>query len=608
MEQRKIELLAPARNLECGIEAVNHGADAVYIGASRFGARAAAFNSVEDIGKLTDYAHLYGARVYVTVNTILKEEELSEAESLIWEVYRAGADALIVQDMGLLKLDLPPIPFHASTQMDNRDAERLRFLAEVGFSRAVLARELTLEEIAHLHAACPVELEAFVHGALCVSYSGQCYASQACFGRSANRGECAQFCRLPFTMEDAEGRVMARSKHLLSLKDLNLGDSLEALLDAGVTSLKIEGRLKELSYVKNVTAWYRQRLDVLFERRKEYVPSSSGRVELRFRPNPVKSFNRGFTHYFLYGRGEDIGAFDTPKSIGEEMGMVKEVRGRCLTVAGVKSFHNGDGVCYKDASGRLQGFRVNRVENNKLFLQEESRVPIRSMLYRNFDNEFEKVLTNKSARRLIVLRVRLGECAFGFTVEASDEEENRVVLSFPAAKVQAHTPQTENLCVQFGKLGGTPFVLSELSVEWSDDWFVPSSVLAEWRRFVVERLLLVRRLAFHRFVRRPVKTVPRYPTEGLTYLGNVMNTQAEAFYREHGVCRIDPAFERRHSGREALMCCKHCLRYSMNLCTDHGHMRSPYREPFFLVSADGKRFRLEFDCRHCQMKVYGTDD
>lgn len=379
IKQRKIELLAPAKNLECGIAAIDHGADAVYIGAPKFGARAAAVNSLEDIAALVEYAHLYNARIYVTVNTILKDEELQETEKMIWALFRAGVDALIVQDMGITGLNLPPIPLHASTQMDNRTVEKVRFLADAGFRQVVLARELSLREISKIHEACPdVPLEIFVHGALCVSYSGQCYVSQACFGRSANRGECAQFCRLPFSLVDAEGRVIVKDKHLLSLKDLNQSDELEALLDAGASSFKIEGRLKDVSYVKNVTVAYRRKLDAIFARRKEYARASSGSCRYAFNPQLDKSFSRGFTHYYLHGRTKDVFSFDTPKSLGEEMGTMKEARGNYLTVAGLKSFNNGDGVCYIDEQGRLQGFRINRVEGNKLYPQEMPRIkPVR---------------------------------------------------------------------------------------------------------------------------------------------------------------------------------------------------------------------------------------
>ena len=432
MRPRPIELLSPAKNLECGLAAVDHGADAVYIGAPRFGARAAAGNSLEDIARLVEYAHIFGVRVYVTVNTILKDEELAETERLILELYRIGVDALIVQDMGITRLHLPPIPLHASTQMDNRTPEKVRFLSQAGFRQVVLARELTLEEIRHIHEACPETLlEVFVHGALCVSYSGQCYASQACFGRSANRGECAQFCRLPFTLVDADGKTIVRDKHLLSLKDLNQSDLLEQLLDAGASSLKIEGRLKDVAYVKNVTAAYRLRLDEVLSRRPEYARSSSGSCHYTFTPQLDKSFSRGFTHYFLQGRGEEVASFDTPKSLGEEMGTLKEQRGNSLTVAGVKPFHNGDGVCYLDGQGRLQGFRVNRVVDNRIFpAGEVPRIPLRTRLYRNFDQEFEKLLARKSAERRIALRWSLWETSAGFALSAEDEDGNRATCSF----------------------------------------------------------------------------------------------------------------------------------------------------------------------------------
>ncbi len=608
MEQRRIELLAPAKNLECGIEAINHGADAVYIGAPRFGARAAAGNSIEDIETLVNYAHLYNVRIYVAVNTILKEEELAETETMIRNLYDVGVDALIVQDMGIMKLNLPPISLHASTQMDNRTIEKVTFLAKAGFGQVVLPRELTLEEIRSIHNACPVPLEVFVHGALCVSYSGQCYISQACFGRSANRGECAQFCRLAFTMEDADGKKMASNKHLLSLKDLNQSDKLEALLDAGATSLKIEGRLKDVSYVKNVTAYYRKQLDAIFKRRKEYVKSSSGIVRTEFQPQLDKSFSRGFTHYFLSGRTSDIFSFDTPKSMGEEMGMVKEIRNNYLTVAGVKSFHNGDGVCYLDASGKLQGFRINKVENNKLYPQEMPHIAPKTILYRNFDQEFEKEMARKSAERKIAVAFSLGETPFGFTLTATDEDKNHITLSYPYRKETARIPQDENIRIQLGKLGNTPFFLYDAEIKWNDNWFIPSSVLAEWRRQAVERLLQVRKIAYRRPLCPVKKTSHSYPVSELTYLGNVMNSKAEAFYREHGVHSIAPAFEKQPVKNAAWMFCKHCLRYSMGWCPTYHKVRSPFKEPFFLVTSDGKRFRLEFDCKQCQMKVYGADE
>lgn len=604
MKQRKIELLAPAKNLECGLEAINHGADAVYIGAPKFGARSAAVNSLDDIAVLVEHAHLYRARVYVTLNTILKEEELEETEALIGELYRIGVDALIVQDMGITRLNLPPIPLHASTQMDNRTPEKVRFLADAGFRQVVLARELALSEIKKIHDECPeLPLEVFVHGALCVSYSGQCYVSEACSGRSANRGECAQFCRLPFTLVDANDQEIVKNKHLLSLKDLNRSQVLEEMLDAGVSSFKIEGRLKDVSYVKNVTAAYRQALDRILARRPEFVKASSGKTTHAFTPQLDKSFSRGFTTYFLHGRDKEIFSFDTPKSLGEEMGVFKEARENFLVVSGVKPFNNGDGVCYLDEQGRLQGFRVNRVDSNKLYPQEMPHLKRRTILYRNFDQEFDKVLSRKSADRKLGLEMTLTDHASGYSLTLTDEDGCRVTLSLPYAKEQARTPQADNLRNQLAKLGNTPFEVQNITIDLSDNWFIPASILAAFRRDAVEELLRVRRITYRREEAVWKQTSHPYTEKRLTYLGNVMNSRAAEFYREHGVESVEPAYEQQPVPEAVLMFCKHCLRYSMGWCPTHQRVRSPYKEPYTLVTTDGRRFQLEFDCKNCQMKV-----
>lgn len=601
---RKIELLAPAKNLECGLEAINHGADAVYIGAPKFGARSAAGNSLDDIQTLVKHAHLYNARIYVTVNTILKEEELLETEKMIWELYGMGVDALIVQDMGITGLNLPPIPLHASTQTDNRTSDKVKFLASAGFRQVVLARELSLKEIDRIHRENPdVALEAFVHGALCVSYSGQCYVSEACFGRSANRGECAQFCRLSFNMVDADNQIMVSNKHLLSLKDMNQSNQLDALIDAGVSSFKIEGRLKDVSYVKNVTAAYRQKLDEILNRRPDLIRASSGTCYFDFKPQLDKSFSRGFTHYFVNGRDRDIASFDTPKSLGEEMGTVKEIRGNYLTVAGLKSFNNGDGVCYLDEKGTLQGFRINRVDGNKLFLQEMPEIKQRTVLYRNYDQEFEKILSRESAKRKIAVELLLEDHAFGFSITLTDEDRNLVTLALPRDKELARSPQTKNLEEQLAKLGNTPFEAIKVEVRFSDNWFIPVSALADLRRKAVDELLTLRSINYKREVSVWKSTSHAYPQTELTYLGNVMNSKAHSFYAAHGVKNIAPAFEKQPVEDAVLMFCKHCLRFSMGWCPVHQKGRSPYKEPYYLVSSDGKRFRLSFDCKNCQMKV-----
>ncbi|MBQ3772059.1 MAG: U32 family peptidase, partial [Bacteroidaceae bacterium] len=480
-----IELLSPAKNLECGIEAIKHGADAVYIGAPRFGARAGATNSIDDIRQLVEFAHIYRVKIYVTVNTILRDDELKDTEEMIWELYKIGVDALIVQDFALLSLNLPPIPLHASTQMDNRTPEQAKFLADLGFEQVVLARELSIGEISEIHKATDVPLEVFVHGALCVSYSGQCYVSQHCYNRSANRGECAQFCRLAFDMIDADGKTIHKAKHLLSLKDMNQSENLEALMDAGARSFKIEGRLKDASYVKNVTAYYRQKIDEILKRREEYKRASSGTSELQFKPVVAKSFNRGFTTYFANGRQSDIASIYTPKSLGEMVGTVKEIGrgGRYFSVAGIASFSNGDGLCFIDENGSLQGFRVNRVEGNRLYPKSPVQgLKQRVKLYRNSDQEFEKLLSKDTAERRLAVDMKLYETSGGFALTATDEDNQSVTLAFDREKEQARSPQENQIRTQLAKLGNTPFALKNLEIEFSDNWFVPSSVLAEWRR------------------------------------------------------------------------------------------------------------------------------
>ena len=605
IKQRKIELLAPAKNLECGIEAVNHGADTVYIGAPKFGARAAAGNSLEDIRELCEYAHLYGARIYVTLNTILKEDELEEAERMIWDLWRVGTDALIIQDMGITRLNLPPIPLHASTQTDNRTPEKVRFLEAAGFTQVVLARELSLNEIRRISEATTVPLEVFVHGALCVSYSGQCYLSAALSGRSANRGECAQYCRLPYTMVDATGTEIVSNKHLLSLKDMNRSDQLEALLDAGVSSLKIEGRLKDVGYVKNITAYYRKKLDAVLSRRPEYRRASAGRSTYTFEPVAEKSFNRGFTPFLLEGRTADITAFNTPKSLGEPVGTVKEIKGNSFTVAGLKQLSNGDGLVFFNRKGELEGFRVNRVEANRVFPLDMPQLTPKTPLYRNFDQAFDKLLAKPSAERKLSVEIEFLDNPFGFTLCMEDETGARIMLTEPFAKELARRERQDNIRTQLSKLGNTPFEASKVVVGLSENWFVPSSLLADMRRRGVEKLLEARRARYPReTVKRvqPSVSIP-FPERQLTYLGNVANGKARSFYQDHGVEQIDPAFELSPRKDVPLMFTKHCLRYSMGWCPTYQKDKSPYKEPYYLLYKD-TRLRLQFDCKHCQMLVF----
>ena len=602
-----IELLAPAKNLECGIEAIRHGADAVYIGAPKYGARAAAGNSLDDLRQLVEYAHQYGARVYVTLNTIIYDDELAEVERLVWDLYHLGIDALIVQDMALLTMKLPPIELHASTQTDNRTPEKVQFLYEQGFSQVVLARELSLDDIAVIHRACPVPLEAFVHGALCVSYSGQCYASQACFGRSANRGEGAQFCRLPFDLVDADGRVIERGRHLLSLKDMNRSAHLEAMMDAGVRSFKIEGRLKDVTYVKNVTAAYRQAIDAVLARRTEYKRASQGVSTYTFVPQLDKSFNRGFTDYFITGQRSEVYSFATPKAMGEPVGQVREVGRGYLVLSSSKEFHNGDGLCFIDEQGQLQGFRVNRVEGERLYPKEMPRgLRVRTALFRNYDQEFERLLSRPSAERRIPVDILLRDTQQGFALTLTDDEGYTSTVTFTRDKEVARTEQRATLEAGLAKLGGTIFVASSVEIDFTDNWFIPSSVVADMRRTAVEALKELKiqnsKLKVDS-VSRIQNSEYRIQNSPLTYLANVANQRAAAFYRSCGATEVQPAYEISAPRGATLMFCRHCLRYAMGWCPHRGGKLSPYREPYTLVSADGARFKLEFDCKECIMKV-----
>ena len=601
---RRIELLAPAKDLACGKEAVLHGADAVYIGAPKFGARAAAGNSLDDIRALCDFAHIYNVSIYVALNTILRDDELSEAERMISLLYDAGVDALIVQDTAITQLDIPPIALHASTQMDNCTPEKVCFLAQAGFEQVVLARELTLDEIRRVAQAAPkdVTLEAFVHGALCVSYSGRCYLSSALTGRSANRGACAQCCRLPYTMVDADGRTIARDKHLLSLRDMNRSDDLEAMIAAGVTSFKIEGRLKDMAYVKNVTAYYRQRLDEILARDTSLRRASDGHSTFSFVPRPEKSFNRGFTDYFLHGRTPDITSFDTPKSIGEPLGRASASRGGGLVVDGTKPLHNGDGLVFFNPRGELEGFRVNRAEGRRIVAARMPAVKPGTLLYRNVDSAFEAVLAKPSAERRIDIDIVWNDTSDGFALTLTDASGCSVTVTRTFTAEPAVKPQEENIRTQLSRLGTTPFEAARITVDMHENLFVPSSLLGEMRREAVERLLSERLARRTRRTRRPEVPSAVYPTSTVDYTANVSNAKAEAFYRSHGVQTVERAYEEQPRAGVPLMFTRHCLRYSMGWCPIHQRGRSPFREPYYLLY-EGTRLRLEFDCTRCEMRV-----
>ena len=597
---RALELLAPAKNLEYGIAAIDHGADAVYIGASRFGARAAVGNSVADIRKLCDYAHPFGVKVYVTVNTIVYDDELEATRQLLAELSEAGADAILIQDMAVLEMmkDLP-MAAHASTQTDNRSVEKVQWLRDLGFSRVVLARELSLDEIKEIHLQVPdVELEVFVHGALCVSYSGICYASQYCFNRSANRGECAQFCRMKFSLEDAKGREVVNDRYLLSLKDMNRIDHLEELVEAGVTSLKIEGRLKDLSYVKNVTAAYSQRLNELIRRHPDlYSRSSLGECRYTFTPDLNRTFNRGYTTYFLHGRKPDIASWDTPKAMGAFVGTVKEIRHDSFNVAGVASFSNGDGLCFFDDNRELVGFRANKVVGNRIFpyrMPNGLKSGIR--LYRNNDQEFDRLMSKTSAERKITIRLSLRAIENGFELSAT----SGILVSVNCEHQVAQRPQRENIIRQLTKLGDTIFTCSEVDISDDFNFFIPNSVLSEMRRELVAKMMGARNRR-ESSVDRIMQSSSKIPTYAYSYLYNISNRLSKRFYDKKELS----AFELK-GGTGPIMQCRHCIRYTLGACVKHGGERPSWQEPLSLVLGDGRRFRLEFDCQHCQMNVYAS--
>ena len=600
-----IELLSPAKNLECGLAAINHGADAVYIGASQFGARAAAGNSVEDIATLVQYAHQYRVKVLVALNTILTDEQLPEAEKLIWEIYNAGADALIIQDMGIMKLNLPPIAIHASTQTDNRTIEKVKFLQDVGFSRVVLARELTLNQISEISTQTEVELEAFVHGALCVSYSGQCYMSQANCGRSANRGQCAQYCRLPYQLLDADDNILAKNKHLLSLKDLDLSDSLEEMIEAGITSFKIEGRLKDVDYVKNITAYYRKKLDAILEKNTRFQRASAGRTTILFEPNPEKSFRRGSTDYFLHGRKQDIAQLDTPKSLGEPIGKVTYIGRNFFELHNGSMLNNGDGLCFINKHGDLTGFRVNRVDRKQIFPAEMPKITDGVMIYRNQDQAFEKILKGKTSERKVGVEFFFKETPTGFSIQLLDEDE--ISCSFEAVcdKQPAQKPEAvnDNVKNQLSKLGNTIYEATNIQIEITAPWFFPASQLSEWRRQAIEKLDEVRSESYIREPKRE-SIVATYSTKQLTYLGNVTNKLSEEFYHEHGVEDIMPGFEVKAQEGVPLMFTKHCIKYTMGWCPKEGY-KATFKEPLFLRNND-QVYELTFDCKLCEMRITKT--
>lgn len=640
---RQLELLSPARDADIGIEAINHGADAVYIGGPGFGARASAGNPVQDIERLTRHAHRFGAKIFVTLNTILRDDELDGARQMAWDVYHAGADALIVQDMGVLMMDLPPIQLHASTQCDIRTAPKARFLADAGFSQIVLARELDLDEISAIHQQLPSDtvIEFFIHGALCVAYSGQCYVSHAQTGRSANRGDCSQACRLPYTVTDTQGRIVAHDKHVLSVKDNNQTLNIEALVDAGVRSFKIEGRYKDMGYVKNITAHYRQRLDEVLQARPELARASSGQTQFLFTPDPNRNFNRGATDYFVNGRQQDIGAFDTPKHAGLPLGYVTALGTSHIDVQldpGVSALNNGDSITWFDLQGDLQGVQVNTVESlpsqarsdNGLAFRAFPKEPIEQLkdlrrgtvLQRNRDMAWDRVLRKSSSERRIPVDLHLGEhmertasgqTVQGFVLSITDDEGHfaQAVVQQPWETSQQPEQALQALQQGMGRLGNTIFHARDITWTLQQPWFIPASVLNTLRRDAVAALEHEREACRERLQRKqPVEPPAIYPDDAVSYLANVYNHKAHDFYVRHGVKLIESAYESHEAlGDVSLMITKHCVRYSLSLCPKQakgvtGVQGTVRAEPLTIQHGDDI-LTLRFDCKPCEMHVVG---
>ncbi|MFN3791118.1 peptidase U32 family protein [Massilia sp.] len=622
----QLELLSPAKTAEIGREAILHGADAVYIGGPAFGARHNASNPLEDIAAMVEFAHSYRARIFVTMNTIMHDSELDLARKQIWQLYEAGVDALIIQDMGLLEMDLPPIQLHASTQCDIRTVEKAKFLGDVGFSQLVLARELTVEQIRKIKAQVDTPLEYFVHGALCVAFSGQCYISHADTGRSANRGDCSQACRLPYTLSDGQGRVVAYEKHLLSMKDNDQSRNLEALVDAGIRSFKIEGRYKDMGYVKNITAHYRLLLDELLERRPEYARASSGNTRVLFTPDVDKNFHRGHTDYFALGRQDDIGAFDSPKYIGVELGTVTRIGPDFIELATNAPMANGDGLNYMNKRETV-GLQANtatklgedaegqrwRVFPNEV-VKSLAGLKVGTIVHRNRDHHWESALSKKSSERKVRVDLLLAERPGGLRLSIRDEDgiESATDAALALQPAQQAAQADSALRTSLAKLGNTMFEAGSVELQLSQPWFVAASAINALRRDAVAAHEAARLASWERPQRKAAAEPPAvYPEQQLSYLANVYNEKARAFYHKHGVQLIEAAYESHEEpGEVSLMITKHCLRFSFNLCPKQakgvqGVQGQVKAEPMTLVSGN-ERYTLRFDCKPCEMHVVGA--
>ena len=596
MNEVNIELLAPAKNAETGIEAIKHGADAVYIGAPKFGARSSASNTIEDIERLVKFAHQYRAKIYVTVNTIIYDEELSEAEALIHKLHKIGVDALIVQDTSIFKLDLPPIAIHSSTQAENSTLAKVKFWESIGCEQVVLARELSLEEISHINKNTSVRLEAFVHGALCVSYSGKCYVSQALTGRSANRGECAQICRLQFDLQDREGHSFGK-KHWLSLKDFNASAHVGEMIDAGVRSFKIEGRLKDISYVKNIVAYYRGKIDEALKSRPQFKKQSFGECTYTFEPNPYKSFNRGFTSFFLNGRQNYIFQPVSPKSFGEPIGTVSKVDGKMIWLKTSHTLNNGDGFCFVNSRGELEGFRANTANGGLITSAESVKIAVGDKVYRNNDEAFNKVLGVESAKRKIKINIAVNDKTFRFSFG-----EHVAEYIYDGELDKAQKDPSAYISTQLSKLGDSIFEAGEVNVDTC--FFFPASILGNIRRTLCEELVLKISKSLPSPSLLPSKNNIEFPLVSDSYLNNIANTKAMEFYYDHGAKVSARAFEVEPKDDATLMFCKHCIRFALGACPKQRKVTESVEvnEPLFLIHKN-YYLRLHFNCKDCVMEV-----
>lgn len=607
MQIREIELLAPARDMNIGKQAILHGADAVYIGGPQFGARSAVGNSIEEIEQLCQFAHIYNAKVYVTLNTILYDNEIENAEKLIYHLYEVGVDALITQDLALMRMNLPPIALHASTQMDNRTIEDVNHRKCEGFTRVVLARELPLSQIQSIAKDSPLDIEAFVHGALCVSYSGKCYASQYCFGRSANRGECAQFCRLGFDLVDEKGEILQHDKHLLSLKDMMRIEHLEAMMDAGVMSFKIEGRLKDEKYVKNVTSAYSQAINEIISRRpNEYKRASIGSSIYNFKPNLFRTFNRGYTPYFLNNDKDIISQPDSPKSFGEYIGIVENIQKNKVKISYTKDLSSplraGDGLCFiSTTTDKLEGIRVSSIENGwVIFNNYQNPLKVGIKVWRNFDIDFDRQLCKPTAKRHIPIQIEMTETNRGFLFTAIAYDDIKVEYELCIEKVLAKTSSLDSIRKQLSKLGNTPFVASTIVTNIHSDYFIPTSILNECRRNLIYKLqtFVIKNHRRESPNKQTLDTdrVGRYTTSE----DNVSNKLSESYLQENGTIIADRAFELDSSTSDVLMTCKHCILRHTQRCRKA--MPHSYQQ-LYLCLPDGKRFPIKFNCKKCEMQV-----